>query len=112
MNTPANWPRDADGDVLRRLHAKAFNFATKHEIDFNVDFQDWPPNPAAVAWLESRYSNVAAYQPEEGFNGYIQLKVLAELTYQFVVDTQIEATAGVQQYGGICESWGVLQQEP
>ena len=110
MSTPTTWPNDADGDVLRRLDAKAFNFAAEYEIDFNVDFEDWPPHPDAVAWLESRYANVTLYKDETGLNGYIQFKLRAKLTYEFVMNTQREATVGTEAYGGICESWGVLHQ--
>ncbi len=112
MNSIALWPRDADGDVFRRLNAKAFDFASEHEIDFNVDFAEWPPHAAAVAWLESKYSSVEIRQPEAGFHGYIQFKVRAKLTYELVMRTQQEATLGTQELGGVCESWGVRHESP
>jgi hypothetical protein len=112
VNIPTSWPGDADGDVLRRLQARAFDFSSKHEIEFNVDFEEWPPHPNAIAWLESKYSSVEVRQPEAGFSGYIQFKVLAKLSYELVMQTQCEATLGTEEYGGVCESWGVLQQAP
>ena len=110
MTTPTNWPSDADGDVLRRLHAKSFDFSSEHEVDFNIDFEEWPPSPEAIAWLESRYSNVKVHQDEAGISGYIQLRIRARVTYEFVVKTQREVTLGTHEYRGICESWGVLYQ--
>ena len=93
---------------MRRLDAKAFNFALEYEIDFNVDFEDWPPSPAAVAWLESKYTNVTLHAAESGLRGYIQFKLRAKLTHELVIETQHEASAGTHIYGGVCESWGVL----
>ena len=112
MNTPTSWPSDADGDVLRRLSAKAFDFSSEHEIDFNVDFEEWPPHPGAIDWLESKYTRVEVHHPEAGFTGYIQFKIRAKLTYELVMHIQHEATLGTQEHGGVCDSWGVLQQAP
>lgn len=112
MSTPETWPRDADGDVFRRLEAKDFDFTADYVIDFNVDFEDWPPNPDAIAWLQSRYTHVEVYEPEEDFNGYVQFKVHSKLKYPLVIDTQSEATSRMRQYGGVCESWGVMQPAP
>lgn len=112
MSMSATWPIDADGDVFRRLESDGFDFSAEYEIDFNVDFADWPPHPDALTWLQARYSYVKAYEPEENFNGYVQFKIRSKLTYSLVVDTQAEATSGTGQYGGICESWGVMQPAP
>jgi hypothetical protein len=35
-NLEIAWPDDADGDVLRRMHAKGFDFANAVDVDFNV----------------------------------------------------------------------------
>lgn len=112
MNTTTSWPADADGDVFRRLQADDFDFSAEYEIDFNVDFTDWPPEPAALTWLRSKYSRVKTYEPEENFNGYVQFMIRSKLTYALVIETQAEATAGTSQYGGVCESWGVMQPAP
>ena len=112
MNLSATWPADADGDVFRRLEARDFDFAAAYEIDFNVDFEDWPPHPKALAWLKSTYSEITVYEPQEEFGGYVQFKLRSKLTYTLVIDTQAEATAGVEHYGGACESWGVIQLAP
>ena len=109
MNTPRTWPSDADGDVFRRLDARRFDFLAEHEIDFNVDFEHWPPHPDALAWLESRYLHVKTNKPEEDFTGYVQFKIRSKLNYTLVTDTQAEVTTRMRQYGGICESWGVAQ---
>ena len=38
-----SWPETADGDVFRRLQSSQFDFSSLREIDFNVDFEHWPP---------------------------------------------------------------------
>jgi hypothetical protein len=112
MSTLATWPPDADGDVFRRLEAKNFDFTVEYAIDFNVDFEDWPPHPDAISWLQAKYRNVEVYEPEEDFNGYIQFKIHSKLNYSLVIETQAEVTTQMQQYGGLCETWGVLQPGP
>jgi hypothetical protein len=109
MNTSATWPPDADGDVFRRLEANNFDFCADYTIDFNVDFDDWPPHKDAIAWLESRYQDVKVYEPEEDFNGYVQLKIHSKLNYTLIIETQAEVTAQMRKHGGLCETWGVLQ---
>ncbi len=112
MNSHATWPADVDGDVFRRLEAHNFDFTAQHAIDFNVDFEDWPPSPDAIAWLQERYQHIEVYERDEEYNGYIQFKVYSRLNYTLVIETQAEATAAMKKYGGVCESWGVLQPAP
>ena len=112
MSTPATWPTDADGDVFRRLEAKNFDFTAEYAIDFNVDFEDWPPHPDAIAWLQSRYQDVEVYEPEEDFNGYIQFKIHSKLSYTLAIETQAAVTTQMRKYGGVCETWGVMQPAP
>lgn len=109
MKTFATWPSDADGDVFRRLEASDFDFTAEYEIDFNVDFEHWPPHPDAIAWLQSNYPHVEIYKPEDDFSGYVQFKIRSKVNYTLVINTQAEVTRSMQQYGGLCESWGVMQ---
>lgn len=67
------WPRDADGDVLRRLQEDGgFDFSTPTLIDFDVDFQTWPPPPAAVEMLSRQHPSLEVYEPEGKDDGYLQ----------------------------------------
>ena len=106
------WPDDADGDVLRRLESSGFDFAADYGIDFNVDFEQWPPQATVLNWLRARYKHITVIEPKDDFNGYVQFKISSKLTHKLVIDTQAEATAAVEQYGGTCESWGVLRPAP
>lgn len=103
-----NWPNDADGDVLRRMQGSGFDFTKPCLIDFNVDFQDWPPSEAAVRILEREYPSTKVYEPTSEDEGYVQFQVFELLSYELVIKTQEYVTGLVASYGGICESWGVL----
>jgi hypothetical protein len=108
MNNLATWPDDADGDVLRALESKGFDFGAEYSIDFNVDFEDWPPHPEAIKWLQSRYGTVEVFVPDNDLYEYAHFKIRARLSHTLVRETQAEVTAQLGRFGGVCETWGVL----
>lgn len=103
-----DWPDDADGDVLRRMQSRGFDFSAKHVIDFNVDFDDWPPPPEALSALQNAFPGASVYEDAESDDRFVSFKIKDLLTYELVVNIQARATALVQEHGGRCESWGVL----
>jgi hypothetical protein len=102
-----NWPYNSDGNVLRRLAETGFDFTKSVEIDFNVDFETWPPKPEAMELLKQHHDNVELYEPEEDCDGYALFTINSVLTYQLVILTQENISALMKPFGGICESWGV-----
>jgi hypothetical protein len=106
-----NWPDDADGDVFRRLMDHGFDFSKSHTVDYNVDFDSWPPSQAALATLRSMFGALSVVDPDDDDTGYVQFQIHGPLTYEAVTDTQRRVTAAMSQFGGVCESWGVLQDE-
>ena len=102
------WPNDADGDALRRLEENGVNLALPHAIDFDIEFQNWPPDEDLVKRLQNLYGRVSIYPPEGGAFGFVSVKILAVPSYEFVVRTQEELSALSRSSGGVCESWGVL----
>ena len=107
MNTDQNFPADADGDVLRRMSANGFDFSAPTRIDFNVDFDDWPPSEELVVELGKTFSEVKVHEPGE-YSGYISFVVTALVTYELVMSIQRSVSELAAPFGGICESWGVL----
>ncbi len=105
-----SWPDNADGDVFRRLEASGFDFTARHVVDYNVDFNSWPPPEEAVAILRREFGNVAIHEPEENFGGYLQLQENGLVSYDRVIAVQASVTSAMAPYGAVCESWGVLQQ--
>lgn len=107
MDTPIhNWPSNADGDVLKRLEERGFDFTKHYTVDFNIDFDQWPPCKEAIDAIRTAYPDAKVY--DDGEEGYILFQINSIITYDFVVETQSKATSLVAQYGGRCESWGVL----
>ena len=110
-----NWPNDADGDVLRRLDSDGFDFEKEHVIDFNIDFNSWPLSKEVVEAITKLYSNCEFIEPDEediengDLIGYVQFQFFGKLTYDLVVNTQANATQQTKQFGGWCESWGLMQ---
>lgn len=102
------WPADADGDVFRRMEASGFDFSKAHFIDFNVDFEKWPPPQLALDLLRAHYGDVEVIVPDDIGAGYVQFQIEAHATYELVTSVQRNATSVMKPYGGICESWGVL----
>lgn len=112
----SDWPNDADGDVLRRLSELNCDFTKHHAVDYNVDFDAWPPSAEAVAWLEQEFGPVTLYPPEEEedecFGGYALFQVFGLVTYDGVTSVQRRVSAAMESFGGICESWGVELPPP
>ena len=103
------WPEDADGDVLRRMQSSGFDFETPTDIDFNVDVDMWPPAPELIARLRAQYPDIEEYPPDPDGDGYVQFVVHAPLTYELVMSIQRSVSELAAPFGGVCESWGLMQ---
>jgi len=104
----ADWPDDADGGVFRNLAADSFDFTKSWSVDYNVDFESWPPPAAALELLRSIYGDLGLYPPDENGDGYVQFQIVAPLTYEGVTSVQRRISAAMEPFGGVCESWGVM----
>ena len=107
-STSEYWPEDADGEVLRHLLDKGFDFAQKYVVDFNVDFEAWPPNPDGLHRIRLEFPHASEHIDDVSGHGSVVVRVEARLSYGFVVDTQRRLTELVDEFGGWCDSWGVL----
>lgn len=67
-----DWPNDADGDVFRRLVENGFDFSEPHTVDYNVDFDVWPPAQTALDTLRSLFGAIEVIDPDDDFGGYVQ----------------------------------------
>ena len=99
-----DWPNDADGDVLRRLHAGGFEFDREIELDFNIDFEDWPPPPTFVTELAAAFPDAEISLEDD----YMLMRLTVQLTYHFVIEMQAKLTRMARPHGGHCDSWGLL----
>jgi hypothetical protein len=103
-----SWPKDIDGDVLRRLSDKKFDFSKDYAIDFNVEFDEWPPSESALKTLRVDYPNARLYVDEESGSGSVVFQVNGQISYELVTGVQARVTSLMTPFGGTCDSWGVL----
>jgi|SRR5581483_3884573 len=96
------WPNGADGDVLRKLNDGGFDFSQPTLIEFEVDFQSWPPSPLAFATLSRHYPSLTRHEPDDEDEGYLQLQVYALVTYELVTNVQNEVTELRAPFRGEC----------
>lgn len=101
-------PNDADGDVLRALEEDGFDFSEKCLIDFNVEFESWPPHSEAMSILSKKYPNIKLCKPSDEYAGYVLVQIQDLLSYELVTRVQAEITNLMKPYGGRCDSWGVM----
>jgi Regulator of ribonuclease activity B len=103
-----SWPETADGDVFRRLEASGFDFSVAHVVDYNIDFDSWPPTEEAISLLTSAFGQVSVHTDQGETSGYVRFQEAGLLKYERVVTVQELATQVMAPFGGVCESWGVL----
>lgn len=99
-----DWPDDVDGGVMRRLQSSGFPFDRETEIDFNIDF-DEPQRVGMVCSIAQQAFPAAKVTAEDG---NMRVQVCALLSYPYVIEVQAELTQICSEFGGKCESWGVL----
>lgn len=104
-----DWPNDADGDVFRRLADDRFDFSTAHVVDFVIDFSDSPP-AEAVARLRQTYPTATLCDHTEYGPKSLLFQIQAVVTYELVTATQEALTKLLRPFGGVCNSWGVLNE--
>ncbi len=94
---------------MRRLASDAaFDFSKPYKIDFNIDFEDWPPSTGALTAIRKRYPDSTVYAPDADSPGYVLFQVSARISYELIVRIQREMSEAMKPFGGICRSWGVL----
>ena len=109
-----NWPNDSDGIVFKKLRENNFDFEKQWTIDFNIDFGHWPLSADELNLIKSNFKNYEIIdsddesQEEGDYIGYVEVKIIAKLTYDFVVETQNQISNCVKTIDGWCNSWGVL----
>lgn len=103
-----DWPADIDGDALRALRDAGFDFSKPTLIDFNVDFQYWPPPQAALRELSRHYPSMEVVEPDDDDEGYLLFQVYALVTYELVMNIQNEVSEMMTPFQGECSSWGVF----
>ncbi|MEM7208860.1 MAG: ribonuclease E inhibitor RraB [Pseudomonadota bacterium] len=113
MSEKINWPTDIDGDVLRLLEERDFDFNAVHEIEFIIDFRCWPlskdqQEDVLESLPEARFVEADEDSLDEGDPaGYVSLTVKNMVTYEFVTDECKRLSDLFVHMDGFCDSWSV-----
>lgn len=102
-----SWPNDDDGDLLRELEGEGFDFEAVHEVDFQINFERWPPSPQALQFLEKLYGTCAIVEPDEESDGYVEITKKMVLTYEGIVSMKEQITTLLKPFAGYCDWWDV-----
>lgn len=102
------WPDDADGDALRHVASLGVDLDAVQAIDFNIDFDQWPPSAAFLAELRLHHAEVRVVGPTAETDGYVVVVIEDQLGYEVVTSIQASVTRLAAPFGGRCESWSVL----
>lgn len=114
MNENNTWPQDVDGDVLRLLQGRGFDFNLEHEIEFMIDFKFWPLSKEQQAEVLKKLPEVSFVETEvelleEGDpTGYASFKVKNKVTYDFVTQEPQRLSNLFVNMNGYCDSWVVV----
>jgi hypothetical protein len=101
------FPDDVDGDVLRRMALSGFDFEIKHDVDFVVEFYDWPISNLTTDRITKYFVRHEIIDHKNG-TGEISGVINSLVTYEFVINIQKELSAIAESDNGICEVWGVF----
>lgn len=106
-----DWSIDKDSALLKRLQCNGISLSDSHQLEFNVDFNFWPPSSEALSFLKTQYGNLKLFEPgslDELQEGYVSLRIKSNLSYNFVTNMQREISDAMNPFGGYCNSWAVL----
>jgi hypothetical protein len=103
----ATWPNDDDGDLLRKLENDGLDFSVAHQVDFQIDFERWPPASQAIQFLEKLYGQCTVVEPDEDSDGYVEVAKNMLVTYEGIIAVKEQITALLKPFGGVCDWWDV-----
>ncbi|TQF70064.1 ribonuclease E inhibitor RraB [Pseudoalteromonas luteoviolacea] len=109
MTETITWPSDTDGDMLRILGERDFDFDTVHNIEFYVEFAAWPLSEVQQTEISKILPEASYLEPneEDELPGHVLFIVKNKVTHEFVTEEQKRLTSMVAEIGGFCNSWAV-----
>jgi len=113
MSEKTTWPTDIDGDVLRLLEGRGFDFNKAHEIEFIIDFKCWPLSKERQDEVIGKLPQVRFVEADEEYieegdpSGYASFKVENTVTYDFITLEMKRLSSLFANMDGFCDSWSV-----
>jgi len=114
MSDKNTWPADIDGDVLRLLEGRGFDFNLLHEIEFMIDFKGWPLSKEQQGAVLNKLPEASFVETDEELleegdpSGYVSFKVKNKVTHDFVTQEPQRLSRLFTNMDGYCDSWVVV----
>ena len=110
MKTPPSFPRDENGDVLRRMAEAGVDLVSRRVIDFEFCF---PDEVSANGFTEAIRTSVMAtiVYPPDPVNGEewgVQCRERMVPSHSAISETERRLTTVAEQFGGYADGWGSL----
>ncbi|KZN45074.1 ribonuclease E inhibitor RraB [Pseudoalteromonas luteoviolacea] len=113
MTDTHTWPADADGEVLKVLDERGFDFGSTHTIEFYLEFKTWPLSEHQQNEISEKLhgADFIESDPEDielgDAPGYVLFTTQNKVTHEFVGQEQVRLSKLVAHLDGTCNSWAV-----
>ncbi|WP_115527998.1 MULTISPECIES: ribonuclease E inhibitor RraB [Xanthomonas] len=110
-----NFPRDENGDVLRRMQASNFDFSKKHDVEFFAVFRtEEAAYYVAMEFVADRKAgeHFVNIETRPADSGGMELELVKRMivTHDAVTEFEERLASRVSRHDGYMDGWGVLQQ--
>jgi hypothetical protein len=102
------YPRDADGDALRRVVDSGADMSRPMTIDFSVKVADEKTARHLAELVEARGFDPSISENDGSVSWSVHCSKSMLATYDGVVAVQAELKALVAPHGGVCDGWGTF----
>jgi len=102
------YPRDADGDALRRVVDSGADMSRPMVIDFSVKVPDEKTARHLAELVEARGFDPSISENDGSSSWSVHCSKSMLATYDGVVAVQAELNVLAAFHGGLCEGWGTF----
>ena len=110
LDREIDFPDDENGDVLKLLQKKGFDFSTEHIFDYEHIFRTEKSAQEFADEIRKRNLSANTNFQESVSNWNVTVKVRHEPTHAKISRTEAELNNLAALFGGKKDGWGVLQQ--
>ena len=111
----AQFPNDANGDVLRRMQSSGFDFTKPHDVEFFAVFRtEKMADSVAMEFVADSKAGdkYKAINTKPATRGGMELRLVKSMlvTYENVTAVERKLAKRVSKHDGYMDGWGVFQQ--
>lgn len=105
---PKKFPKDADGQVLKRLYKDGVNFKEQQNVDFFVAVPDEETGKKILAILSNEGFGCELIQDDESKEWTCSCNISMFLKYESIIEIQQILDELCKPYGGYSDGWGMI----